>query len=131
MNKTGREQLRKSILDANDMLPEPVEIPEWNISAFLRGLDGEQRFALSHLEAPQTDGKDNGKQANKYYVEAWVCLGLVDKNGEQIFTLDERVVLSKKNPLVLERLYERIAELSGVTKEQEEEAEKKSERAPS
>lgn len=116
----NKEALRNKILDADDLKPISIPIPEWDIKAFVRPLDGESRYRIGQL-ASEADLKLN----NVYMTEAYVCEGLVNENGEQIFSIDDRALLAKKNPQVIERIYDKIVKLSGMLAEDQEAAEKK------
>lgn len=115
-----RETLRAQIEAADDLPLQPVEIPEWDIEAYIRPLDGESRYRIGQLSA----GVDVAKE-NIYITEAYVCEGLVTENGERIFEIADRAILGTKSPAVLERLYNLIVEASGMLAEDEAEAEKK------
>lgn len=120
------KSLRDRILQAEDIKPEPVEIPEWGLGkeqghpVFLRPLDGDDRWRISRLAADA----DRTKQ-NIYITEAYVSLALVDENGERLIPFEDRRLLAQKNPLVLDRLFNRIVEISGMRAQDEVDAEKK------
>lgn len=122
----SKKALREKILAAEDIKPEPVDIPEWGVGenhgvpVYLRALDGEDRFAISQIAAAA-----DSKKENIYITEAYVALALVDEDGDRIFELEERGALAKKDPQVLERLFDRIVEISGMRTEDEAAAEKK------
>ena len=111
--------LRDKILAADDLKPIPIKIPEWGVDAFIRPLDGEARFLISHLPDLGNKGK------NAYILEGYVCLGLVDKDGVPIFALDDRALLARKSPAVIERIYQKIIEASGIDDKTGDDAEKK------
>lgn len=113
--------IRDTILAAEDLQPEPISIPEWNVDAFLRPLDGESRFRIGQLARPAVDDSEN-----ICFAEAYICEALVDETGERVFSFDDRKLLAKKDPAVIERLYKRITEISGISDEDEAEAEKNS-----
>ena len=112
------KQLKQQILNADDSKPTPVDISEWGISAFIKPLDGDDRFALAQLALSKS-------KENTYITEAYVCLGLVDENGDQIFSFDDRALLAKKNPLVIERLFKKVISASGIDEADQADLEKK------
>lgn len=116
----SKQSLRESILAADDLPREPIKIPEWNLSAFIKPLDGESRFKISQLATTADHTK-----SNSYIAEAYVCEGLVDDNGDQIFDFDDRGVLAKKNPDIIERIYKKVVALSGMSSSDQVDAEKK------
>lgn len=118
-----KKTLRDTILQADDSKPEPIEIPEWGIekgAAFVKPLDGDSRFKISQLATGAATSK-----TNIYITEAYVVEGLVDEDGEQIFSWDDRALLAKKNPEVLERIYRLVVKASGIRLEDGADAEKK------
>ena len=119
----SKKSLKEKILASEDIQPEPVEIPEWGIGkgeAFLRPLDGDSRYKIGQLAS----GTDLQAE-NAYIAEAYVCESLFDEKGEQAFEFEDRALLAKKDPAVVERLYRRISELSGIDDTAEGDAEKK------
>jgi len=112
--------LKEKILAAEDMTPVPVKIPEWGVEGQLRPLDGESRFRIAQLATATGPDSDN-----KCIAEAYVCESLRDKSGERVFEFEERSLLAKKSPQVIERLYEQIVEISGIQPSEEEDPEKK------
>lgn len=114
------ETIRNSILESDDLPLVPIDIDEWGVSLFIRPLDGDSRFRLSQIAA-----RAAASEENHYITEAYVCEGLVSKDGTKVFSLDDRSALASKNPELIERIWKRIAEASGMNKESLEEAEKK------
>ena len=120
MSTMSNKELREKILDADDAKPVPIKIKEWDISAFIKPLDGESRYRIGQLAITR-----DHQSENTYIAEAYVCEGLVDENGEQIFSFEDRALLAKKNPLVIERIYDKVVKASGMTAGDQVEAEKK------
>jgi len=114
-----KKSIRDLILEAKDLEPEPVDIPEWGVSGFIHPLDGEALYRLSKLAANMDSNK------NTHIVEAYVCEGLYDEDGEQVFSIDDRAELARKNPTVVMRLYERVLSVSNMGDEAEADLEKK------
>lgn len=116
----SKQSIREAILAAEDIKPELTEIPEWGVTAYLKPLDGDSRYKIGQLA-----GDSDLRSENAYIAEAYICEALVDENGEKIFDFEDRPLLAKKNPTVIERLYRRITELSGIDADLEADAEKK------
>ena len=114
------DKLKAAIFDAEDIKPEAVEVPEWGVTVHLKALDGEARYRISELSASA-----KARTENSYVVEAYVTEGMVNENGERIIPFEERAMLAKKNPFVVERLCERILELSGIGSNAQADAEAK------
>ena len=114
------KNIREAILAAEDLHPIKVEIAEWGVKGQLRPLDGESRYRISQLAATVDHKKENSCIA-----EAYICESLCDESGNRVFSLDDRKVLATKDPAVIERLYNQVLEISGITQEDEDAAEKK------
>ena len=121
--KKEKDTLRESILATQDLQFEEVSVPEWNFEGYIRALDGEARFRLSGIAAEAVNDK------NVHMLEAYVCEGLFDQDKERVFTFEDRVALSSKNPDIVQRLYRKILRISKMDKESVDDTEKKSERA--
>jgi hypothetical protein len=96
MNKT-----REEILSMNDIVEAVVDVPEWRTEVKIR-------------QVPLSAAIDLGTTAVKLdeQIIRTVIAGTVTDDGGPLFTLDDIEALGKKNPAVLIRLSQRIAELS-------------------
>ena len=119
------EKMKAAILAADDLPLQPYTIPEWDFVGTIKPLDGDARFRLTLLVSDPKPGE------NIHLLEAYICEGLADENGEPIFSIDERSELAKKNPDIVDRVYRAVLEASRMDREAEVEDEKKSEAAPS
>jgi hypothetical protein len=102
------------IVAVNDTEYDVEPVPEWGGDVRVRSLSGAERTTL----------RLKGEAA-----ESWDALvgamGIVDEKGANLFTQAESTILAKKHPLIMERIARRILDLSTLTKEAREEAEKK------
>jgi hypothetical protein len=107
---------REQIAAASDLATETVEVPEWGGTVIVREVTSEQ------LDAYQAAFmKGNGMAPNARAL--LVVKALVDEKGERLFSDADVKVLGKKSSKVVERLWDVVARLSGMTKEEEKEAE--------
>jgi hypothetical protein len=109
---------RQSILNAIDLKPVEVEVPEWGGSVLIRGLNGKERdkFEQSMLKDLST------KEMNLENIRSrLVSLCMVDENGNHLMDEEE---LSTKSAVVLNRLFEVAQKLSGMQPEAVKEATK-------
>lgn len=109
---------RDAILGAVDLPYEDVEVPEWGGWVRLQGLTGEQR---ARINATTLVSKGQNVEMR---VEAladlqikMVGLALVDADGRRLFTDPEIRALGSKNAGVIERLFLKVQQLSGVAPE--------------
>ena len=121
--------LRDLILKADDLPREAVPTPEWEGTdgqVFCRRLSGDERdrwevFLANASNPPDEDGKSYGLKADTRHIRATlVAQGVCDENGKRIFSDMEIPLLSQKSAITLDRLYEKIRELSGMGKDEED-----------
>jgi len=105
---------KELIVATDDTVYDTVSVPEWGGEVGVRSLSGGERTEL----------RLKGEGAPSW--DAMVCaLGIIDEKRANLFTITETIILAKKHPLVLERLAQRILELSTLTAEARAEAAKK------
>lgn len=78
---------REQILGADDLKPEPVEVPEWGLTVFVRMLFGDEREAL---EARR------GAEKSRIF-PVIVALATCNEQGDPLFTDEDVQALAKKN----------------------------------
>lgn len=104
------------ILDADDLKPEPVEVPEWGGTVLVRGMSGTERdlFEAAMLNS-KMNGVDKDKAMERYRARlAAACM--VDAEGKRLFQGDAVVKrLGTKNAQALTRVVEVASRLSGLT----------------
>lgn len=116
--------LKDKIISADDLPRIPLIVPEWDISekdgGFIRGLTGSDRDAYeSSIRSYRPDGK---MVVNLKDVRArLVARCIVDDNDERVFSDKEIGQLAAKSGAVLDRLFDKAAALSGLSKEAVEE----------
>ncbi len=102
---TTRDELRALIEEAQDSPVEPMEIPEWGGTFYLRTLGGDERDDYENWLAGRGVGRGNGNSRDLVGLRAkWASLCLGDSNGERLFGDDEISILAAKNGMVLERI---------------------------
>ena len=108
-------------MDIQDIRREPVEVPEWGVTLWVRGMTGRER---DQYEESLLEGR--GKKARFRFRDArarMVVLCTTDEDGNRVFTDSDVEWLTNKSAAALDRLWGRIRELSGLTVEDEEELE--------
>lgn len=110
-----------AILNADDMKFEVVDVPEWGGKVRIRSMSGEERDAFEASIAGE------GKVMNTQNIRAKLAmLTIVNSKGERIFTKEQIESLGKKSAAGLNRVYEKSAKLSAITKADVEELAKNS-----
>ena len=98
---------RAAILAAKDFRVRTLDIPEWGGSVAIRSFDGATRAKLIQ---PSKDGGVPGD-----WMEQIVVASACDKDGTPIFTKEDIPLLSKKNAVVLERIFTAAIDLNGLS----------------
>jgi len=97
-------QLRDTILDAQDLREEVVDVPEWGVKILLMGMSARQRGLMVE------------SVGDKMFLTTDVVLTLArdPETREPIFDKADRDALAEKSGGVLDRLAQKVLELSGV-----------------
>lgn len=110
------------ILGADDLKPEPVEVPEWNGVVLVKGMTGTERDRFEG--AMLNDGMNgvNKEKAMEQYRARLAAACLVDASGKRLFRSPAEVKrLSEKSGQALTRVVEVASRLSGLSDEDVEE----------
>lgn len=104
---------RASILAANDLKSEVVEVPEWGGSVIVRGLTGTERDSF---EEAMTSVQGKSRVANLRNFRSKLCArAMVDGNGDRLFTDADADALGKKSAAALQRIFEVAQRLAGLS----------------
>lgn len=95
----------ESILAAEDFCYADVECPEWGGVVRVRSLSGGQRSLITQrVQAQDTDELE----------ELLTVMGVVDEDGNRIFTNKDIDLLKKKSNTPISRIAKKIMEISGI-----------------
>jgi len=122
---------KEQILDADDLVTEIVEVPEWGGSVIVRGMTGAERdnFEASVIT---TNGRSGGRMNMQNVRAKLVSLTVVNEDGKRLFTGPADVKkLGKKSAQALNRVFNVAQDLSGITSEDVEELTENLESGPS
>lgn len=96
---------RDAILEANDTIMEPVEVPEWGGSVMVRAMTGVDRDAFdASMVKFGPDGKGVTDLSNMRV--KLLSRTIVDEAGNRIFTDADMEALGRKSAAALERVYQ-------------------------
>ena len=123
----SRDELRKLVLDAEDIKIIPVPTPEWpkvDGHIHVRTLSGTQRER--YIESiRQTIGTGKKATTKVLIAESGAKLAvqtMCNAQGELLFTKDDVTALGNKSALALIRVVDASAKINGLSDEAEEEA---------
>ena len=104
---------RDQILTADDIETREVDVPEWGGTVRLKSLTGRERDAF---EASNRILRGKEFVPNPVDIRARLVIrALVDETGNRLFKDTEAGALGAKSGAVLDRLYDIVAEMSGMT----------------
>jgi len=94
--------LRDAILERDDLVKEPVDVPEWGTTVWVRTMTGKERDRyesdlLSNKDKPLEDRLDNVRAK-------LAVLTVVDADGERVFDDADVVALGNKSASALSRV---------------------------
>lgn len=116
---------RDTILAAQDIQTEEVEVPEWGGSVLVRGMTGAERDAF---EESVLTGKGRKRDVNlKNFRARLIVKSVVNRKGERVFTHADIDALGQKSAAALARVFDVATRLSGMSDEDVEELTKNSE----
>lgn len=105
--------LRDTILQAQDIQQETINVPEWGTSVIVRGMTAGERddFEASWF----TDGPSGKAMRNLVNVRARMCVRcIVDEQGNRVFSDSDADALGKKSGKAMDRVYSSASRLSGL-----------------
>lgn len=107
---------RKQVDAAPDLQTKDVDVPEWGGTVRLRELSAKDR---SLIEATTIGAKGQAVEvrieAFKTLRERTVVACLIDEDGNRLYKDNEAGFLGQKSGQVVERLFQVVQELSGMT----------------
>ncbi len=116
---------KDQILSADDLPTQDIEVPEWGGTVRVRSLTGRERDTL---EVQISLARKNGTELDIRGATTGRCM--VDENGHRLFTDKELAALGRKSAAVLDRIWDIVRELSGMTDEKLKKAARDFENAP-
>jgi hypothetical protein len=104
---------KAQILAAPDIVTEPVKVPEWGGEVLVRSLDGTQR---DEYEQSIMVRRGKSKEVNLRNARVKLLVRtIVDSDGELLFSEQEIAALGRKSAAALQRVFEKSAELAGLS----------------
>ena len=103
---------REQIVNAQDLKPEEVPVPEWGGKLLVRGLTGTERDAF---EAAITERNGKDTKLNMTNIRSRLSAScVVDQAGARMFADADIKVLGAKSGAALDRVFKVASRLSGI-----------------
>lgn len=103
---------RDDILQADDIVTEAVDVPEWGGAVLVKGMTGTERDAFDAAIMSET-GKS--KKVNLENLRAKLCAAtVVDEAGNPLFTQEDVAALAKKSAMAIQKVYDVAARICGL-----------------
>ena len=111
---------KETILKADDLKREQVEVPEWGGHVFVRTMTGLER---DRFEQFILDSRSSDQKTNLQNVRARLCsLTMCDEAGKRLFSDDaEMLALGQKSAAALDRVFSVAQKLNHIGKQDVEE----------
>jgi len=116
---------RDQILKADDLTIEPVDVPEWGGTVYVRVLSGEGKDTFELL----TTGPDGARDVANFRAK-WVAACACDETGAPLFSAEDVAALGRKSGDALDRVFDAGWRLNKMGQGAQEELEKNSVKAP-
>ena len=102
-------ELRKAILEADDIETEVVDVPQWGVKVEVRGMTSKERAKL--LRSTTVDGQVD---FNRWFPDLLIATIHDPESGDRIFTQADRDALNQKSGAAISHLADVAARLSGL-----------------
>jgi len=109
---------KKEIMAAVDIKTQIVPVPEWGGDVYVKNLSGSEREEYESSLYVMDNGKPVVSVRSMASAKLRLCaLSLCDDKGGRIFDIKEVAELGKKSSTAIDRVYDAILEVSGLSKE--------------
>jgi len=112
----------QAILEADDSSLEPLEVPEWNGTVYVRAMTSAEKDAYDRLMVRIGERGQTAVNAQRLdNVRALLAVRvLCDKDGGRLFKDTDAAALGKKSSKALQRVWDVARKLSGFDEEETE-----------
>lgn len=111
--------LRDKIMAADDIPAETVKVPEWGVEVLVKGMSAGERIRLMQNAFDQATQQVN---MSIVYPDVLVACTFDPESGDPVFTEQDKTAILAKSSAAIERLANVGLRLSGIGKEEQDEA---------
>jgi hypothetical protein len=111
--------LRDKIMAADDIPAEAVKVPEWGVEVLVKGMSAGERIRLMQNAFDQSTQQVN---MSIVYPDVLVACTFDPETGDAVFTEQDKTAILAKSSAAIERLANVGLRLSGIGKEEQDEA---------
>ncbi len=119
MSQSQKQKIRDSILTADDLPRESLEVPEWGQTLHVRTLTGVEREDFENVVQAASTGK-GGMDLRGLKIKL-VTLTLCTEDGELLFDSTDQLLLNGKSASAIDRIFQVSQRLSGLSSEDADE----------
>lgn len=105
---------RDDILGVDDLQRVEVEVPEWGGTVFVRELSALERDTFGADYAGAGDGAGVNPEKLKDFRAKIAAMCIVEETGDQLFSEKDIVGLGKKSSTAMDRVVNKVLEISGM-----------------
>ena len=117
---------KQAVLQAQDVVKEQIEVPEWGGSVLVRSITAAERGQIEAAAARFKENKGKDDSFARNFTVKFAAMSMCDEKGERLFKDEDLAALAQKNSAVIARIAEAAQRLSGFTSADVEELEKNS-----
>lgn len=103
-------ELRNTILNADDLEKEIVDVPEWGVKIEVRSMTAKERSRI--LQAAMRDGSTVNLE--RWFPDICIAACFDPDTGEKVFEPADRDALNSKNGAAINRVVEVAQRLAGM-----------------
>lgn len=111
--------LRDKIMAAEDIPSETVKVPEWGVDVLVKGMSAGERLSLMQAAFDANTGQVN---MTIVYPDVLVACTFDPESGDAVFTAEDKTAILSKSSAAVERVANVGLRLSGIGKEEQDEA---------
>lgn len=106
---------RDAILAVQDLVIEPLEVPEWGGTVHLRSMTAGERDRFEALVTGPAGGEAGTPTRLENIRAHLAALTLCDPAGQPLFTPEDVAALAGKSAAAMDRVFEAASRLNGLT----------------